>query len=142
FFFFSSRRRHTRFSRDWSSDVCSSDLPNPGLRKSLLTSLNYMPKDGQKEVLLVPQTVICRLNWKARFFMKIRPTSTKRPTTSKPIWKTNDRWTDWFVAMSGSEKRKLPFVLHSRWWTTASKWLCWFRLQFWRFSITRLSGKD
>src|SRR5690606_9736669 len=26
FFIFSSRRRHTRFSRDWSSDVCSSDL--------------------------------------------------------------------------------------------------------------------
>src|SRR5690606_41150772 len=32
---FSSRRRHTRFSRDWSSDVCSSDLatlaPRPGM---------------------------------------------------------------------------------------------------------------
>src|SRR5215475_15225376 len=28
-FFFSSRRRHTRFSRDWSSDVCSSDLVVP-----------------------------------------------------------------------------------------------------------------
>src|SRR3712207_8200663 len=27
FFFFSSRRRHTRYWRDWSSDVCSSDLP-------------------------------------------------------------------------------------------------------------------
>src|SRR2546422_4623336 len=26
FFFFTSRRRHTRCSRDWSSDVCSSDL--------------------------------------------------------------------------------------------------------------------
>src|SRR3989449_9019359 len=26
YFFFSSRRRHTRCSRDWSSDVCSSDL--------------------------------------------------------------------------------------------------------------------
>src|SRR6266576_4562920 len=26
FFFFSSRRRHTRSLRDWSSDVCSSDL--------------------------------------------------------------------------------------------------------------------
>src|SRR5205085_6054621 len=26
FFFFSSRRRHTRFDCDWSSDVCSSDL--------------------------------------------------------------------------------------------------------------------
>src|SRR2546421_1194634 len=29
FFFFSSRRRHTRSDRDWSSDVCSSDL-RPG----------------------------------------------------------------------------------------------------------------
>src|SRR3712207_8846929 len=27
-FFFSSRRRHTRYWRDWSSDVCSSDLSN------------------------------------------------------------------------------------------------------------------
>src|SRR5690625_5579407 len=30
-FFFSSRRRHTRWPRDWSSDVCSSDL-NVGFR--------------------------------------------------------------------------------------------------------------
>src|SRR2546430_6400582 len=30
FFFFSSRRRHTRFDCDWSSDVCSSDLANIG----------------------------------------------------------------------------------------------------------------
>src|SRR5205085_4978686 len=29
YFFFSSRRRHTRFDCDWSSDVCSSDLVNP-----------------------------------------------------------------------------------------------------------------
>src|SRR2546429_7471526 len=29
-FFFSSRRRHTRCSRDWSSDVCSSDLASHG----------------------------------------------------------------------------------------------------------------
>src|SRR5260370_41894578 len=29
FFFFSSRRRHTRFKCDWSSDVCSSDLTGP-----------------------------------------------------------------------------------------------------------------
>src|SRR5437660_6604547 len=28
-FFFSSRRRHTRWPRDWSSDVCSSDLVMP-----------------------------------------------------------------------------------------------------------------
>src|SRR3989440_8830035 len=42
FFFFSSRRRHTRSDRDWSSDVCSSDLPRcpppppPGTPGSLL----------------------------------------------------------------------------------------------------------
>src|SRR3712207_7161946 len=30
FFFFSSRRRHTRYWRDWSSDVCSSDLLRRG----------------------------------------------------------------------------------------------------------------
>src|SRR5690606_39570135 len=34
--FFSSRRRHTRFSRDWSSDVCSSDLAAHGSVKSYL----------------------------------------------------------------------------------------------------------
>src|SRR6266550_6898080 len=34
FFFFSSRRRHTRCSRDWSSDVCSSDLDPVDLRPS------------------------------------------------------------------------------------------------------------
>src|SRR3989449_8521086 len=37
FFFFSSRRRHTRCSRDWSSDVCSSDLgtrPEAGLLRA------------------------------------------------------------------------------------------------------------
>src|SRR5947209_9446004 len=32
-FFFSSRRRHTRYWRDWSSDVCSSDLLD--LRRAL-----------------------------------------------------------------------------------------------------------
>src|SRR5207249_8669852 len=31
FFFFSSRRRHTRSKRDWSSDVCSSDLAVLGI---------------------------------------------------------------------------------------------------------------
>src|SRR5256886_7580664 len=33
FFFFSSRRRHTRFDCDWSSDVCSSDLQEPALSR-------------------------------------------------------------------------------------------------------------
>src|SRR5207253_4188170 len=33
-FFFSSRRRHTRWPRDWSSDVCSSDLLRAALRSA------------------------------------------------------------------------------------------------------------
>src|SRR3712207_7622314 len=36
FFFFSSRRRHTRYWRDWSSDVCSSDLRTLHGRRSPL----------------------------------------------------------------------------------------------------------
>src|SRR5437762_5651019 len=36
-FFFSSRRRHTRYIGDWSSDVCSSDLDR--VRRSLLRGL-------------------------------------------------------------------------------------------------------
>src|SRR2546429_6943050 len=36
-FFFSSRRRHTRCSRDWSSDVCSSDLNSTICRARLCT---------------------------------------------------------------------------------------------------------
>src|SRR5690606_40396446 len=36
---FSSRRRHTRFSRDWSSDVCSSDLAVPQLKRFTVSGL-------------------------------------------------------------------------------------------------------
>src|SRR5690606_39969802 len=39
--FFSSRRRHTRFSRDWSSDVCSSDL-------TAEETVNYLVAQGEK----------------------------------------------------------------------------------------------
>src|SRR6266436_5713437 len=44
FFFFSSRRRHTRCSRDWSSDVCSSDLPGLGLRQAQHRALTALPE--------------------------------------------------------------------------------------------------
>src|SRR5258707_15614690 len=42
FFFFSSRRRHTRYWRDWSSDVCSSDLDT-----ALKIALAYHQINGQ-----------------------------------------------------------------------------------------------
>src|SRR3989449_351993 len=50
FFFFSSRRRHTRCSRDWSSDVCSSDLVigDPGgLDESYLDRLDALARRFQ-----------------------------------------------------------------------------------------------
>src|SRR6266700_815652 len=48
FFFFSSRRRHTRFSRDWSSDVCSSDLLPPWNRcLSHAPRRRAFPSDGR-----------------------------------------------------------------------------------------------
>src|SRR2546422_11010669 len=37
-FFFSSRRRHTRCSRDWSSDVCSSDLKGEAVEAQLVVA--------------------------------------------------------------------------------------------------------
>src|SRR3712207_7258935 len=47
YFFFSSRRRHTRYWRDWSSDVCSSDLRSavsitpPTRQVGVLPSVRY-----------------------------------------------------------------------------------------------------
>src|SRR6185295_20044168 len=49
FFFFSSRRRHTRYWRDWSSDVCSSDLPRAA-------AAARPPPGGVGAVPLAPET--------------------------------------------------------------------------------------
>src|SRR5258707_6507827 len=50
FFFFSSRRRHTRYWRDWSSDVCSSDLyaefPPPG---AMMRGDNLIPRSSKAD---------------------------------------------------------------------------------------------
>src|SRR5690625_7931698 len=42
FFFFSSRRRHTRWPRDWSSDVCSSDLVILMMRSNLMCKYPFV----------------------------------------------------------------------------------------------------
>src|SRR5690606_8915931 len=53
FFFFSSRRRHTRFSRDWSSDVCSSDLDDrdDGRQRRAETHARWGHRRGMRHVL-------------------------------------------------------------------------------------------
>src|SRR5207253_6622657 len=39
---FSSRRRHTRWPRDWSSDVCSSDLISPDRNKNMAANVELL----------------------------------------------------------------------------------------------------
>src|SRR2546429_4188855 len=56
-FFFSSRRRHTRCSRDWSSDVCSSDL---AIGNSFECFLDARIRKS------ISNLGLPRLNWEAR----------------------------------------------------------------------------
>src|SRR5256885_1861490 len=63
FFFFSSRRRHTRLQGDWSSDVCSSDLilalfVPPALQSSTIG----IPTDGQMTLLVGALALILAIN--------------------------------------------------------------------------------
>src|SRR5258707_8563493 len=67
-FFFSSRRRHTRYWRDWSSDVCSSDLslarsqsvrePASNDRLIAFQDISVIPMDTER--VLPHQTVLVR----------------------------------------------------------------------------------
>src|SRR2546430_4026129 len=58
FFFFSSRRRHTRFDCDWSSDVCSSDLPiNKNSAESYTLSVVGDVPYGDKKVAAFPSFI-------------------------------------------------------------------------------------
>src|SRR5690606_3722196 len=58
-FFFSSRRRHTRFSRDWSSDVCSSDLQRRrtenSRKKAVRSMFGRFTERAQKVVVLAQE---------------------------------------------------------------------------------------
>src|SRR2546429_2784422 len=70
FFFFSSRRRHTRCSRDWSSDVCSSDLTTgrPGIRFGLIDQALAPLEDTLARPQLRPALVDrgCRVAFQCR----------------------------------------------------------------------------
>src|SRR5436305_4819103 len=72
FFFFSSRRRHTRCGRDWSSDVCSSDLALPRHRPPIVVhdwrSFHTVPLAARrafvkrrKEIATAPERIVVAL---------------------------------------------------------------------------------
>src|SRR3712207_7978546 len=66
FFFFSSRRRHTRYWRDWSSDVCSSDLRELYLNLHIFQSV-FVILNSQSERLLNFLLPILKLNGLMKF---------------------------------------------------------------------------
>src|SRR5699024_12224078 len=54
FFFFSSRRRHTRSKRDWSSDVCSSDL----MSAATFSNVDYwLTIDGEQTAMNTARSI-------------------------------------------------------------------------------------
>src|SRR5207247_3262024 len=59
-FFFSSRRRHTRSTRDWSSDVCSSDLGvffGPQISWDSVAKLALVFREARQEASQAPGTI-------------------------------------------------------------------------------------
>src|SRR5690625_6960532 len=89
-FFFSSRRRHTRWPRDWSSDVCCSDLAHIAstgadllrdLRLKLPTLLSMIPYSLTIVILILIATFLITNDWyrlkeKVRSFLPNRSTHT------------------------------------------------------------------
>src|SRR5437870_9511565 len=69
-FFFSSRRRHTRWPRDWSSDVCSSDLRRRLIEASV-TFLSERPGRGSVFVL-VGDRLLEELQPTSLFYLSLR----------------------------------------------------------------------
>src|SRR3712207_9268143 len=53
FFFFSSRRRHTRYWRDWSSDVCSSDLDDSSKDQTFAHSLRFQQQTSAFKITIL-----------------------------------------------------------------------------------------
>src|SRR5690606_40078897 len=97
-FFFSSRRRHTRFSRDWSSDVCSSDLRSRSRARALLrivtTSDGQSGRKSQKSG-----------NGKCKMLLRV-----SAPSPARKIF-----WSQIISHRTRSEERRVGKECKSRW---------------------------
>src|SRR5690606_40020789 len=97
FFFFSSRRRHTRFSRDWSSDVCSSDLQIIADKKIVLGEVTGLI---QKQVDRIRTTETSPKNTKLYFSLLLETKDLIQAT----------------INLLRSEERRVGKECRSRWW--------------------------
>src|SRR5437764_10974201 len=91
FFFFSSRRRHTRYIGDWSSDVCSSDLPPHDVP-------HPVRRDFPLELLTVPSVKALRFS----------PSGVRFRTRQSQIWKKQ-------ASRARSEERRVGKECRSQW---------------------------
>src|SRR2546429_2395224 len=83
-FFFSSRRRHTRCSRDWSSDVCSSDLfCAMGIRLLRGRTFTWADSEGSLPVAIISESAV-RQYWPNEDAMGKR---LKLEDGSAPVWR-------------------------------------------------------
>src|SRR5256884_5966566 len=76
-FFFSSRRRHTRCSRDWSSDVCSSDLIHKVVT-DLSANKNTNANKGKEKIWCRPGESESRRPLTPRTFLLLRKRKTPK----------------------------------------------------------------
>src|SRR5207245_5438405 len=98
-----SRRRHTRCYRDWSSDVCSSDLDREDYREGLLTTLPLVSKQSfeiwRRDVVTVPAIAQSTL---ATFRRTVRFQFSKREDGG-------------YIAAPRSEERRVGKECRSQW---------------------------
>src|SRR5690606_40958901 len=99
-FFFSSRRRHTRFSRDWSSDVCSSDLLH---RIQIDALLRHFPQG--RHIAQLADTFFDKLD--GEIDMRFGRETAHRES---------DRAVGELVVAPRSEERRVGKECRSRWW--------------------------
>src|ERR1035437_10502276 len=85
-FFFSSRRRHTRYWRDWSSDVCSSDLGLHGFRRQaerhICGAVRFDRSEEHTSELQSRQYLVCRLLLEKKQPTHVAPTGVRHALTA------------------------------------------------------------
>src|SRR5690349_23509554 len=101
FFFFSSRRRHTRSLRDWSSDVCSSDL----------TAAPEKPADRPD----VPKSMTADELANRRLIVILFDTSSMQPEEIDRAVKAAGEYLEKQVAPARSEERRVGKEGRSGW---------------------------
>src|SRR2546427_9471621 len=100
-FFFSSRRRHTRFDCDWSSDVCSSDLDMlERLEPELPAIPRYLMGVG------FPEDLVAAVERGVDLFDCVAPTRNGRNGSAFKIGRTAGRGKGEISVVAGSLKKK------------------------------------